>query len=89
MAKNFEKKKTSFGVMQDIQKQLFSEEQSVEVKKPVVVKKPKERQTERLQMTIKPSLKQTLMQYCEDQDIPMNKLVLDLIEDKLKAEGYL
>lgn len=85
MARNFEKKKTSFNVVEDIQKQLFSEEE----KKPVVVKKAKERQTERLQMTIKPSLKQTLMQYCEDQDIPMNKLVLDLIEAKLREENYL
>lgn len=47
-----------------------------------------ERQTERFQFTVKPSTKAALTKYASDHNVSMNTLVLNLIEEFLKREGY-
>lgn len=84
MAKNFQKKKNFSGVTET----MFS---GVEEPKPVDVSRPvkvKERQSERLQLTIKPSTKAALSQYAEDHDTTMNAVILQLIESFLGDNNY-
>ena len=69
---------------------LFNEEQPREtVTTPLPRRRVKEPQKERLQMTIQPSMKAALQQYADDHDTSMNKLVLDILGNFLKKEGYL
>jgi len=87
MAKNIPpKEKLADKIMGD----LFVGKTPVEPEARMVPRrKVKEAQKERLQMTIQPSMKAALQQYADDHDTSMNKLVLEILGNFLKKEGYL
>ena len=51
-------------------------------------RKAKERKTERLQLTVRPSTKARLAQYAEDHDTSSNEVVQRLLDDLLDKAGY-
>lgn len=83
MAKNLPKKQTSFDT---ITQGLFPAQEPVtrDFKAP----QKKERQSERLQLTITPTTKILLSQYAADHDTTMNAVILELVHEFLLREGY-
>ena len=51
-------------------------------------RKVKERKTERLQLTVRPSTKARLTKYAEDHDTSSNEVVQRLLDDLLDKAGY-
>lgn len=51
-------------------------------------KKTKERKTERLQLTVRPSTKARLAKYAEDHDTSSNEVVQRLLDTLLDEAGY-
>lgn len=89
MAKNIPPKKK---LSEEIMGELFVAEparETITTPSPLRVRKTKEAQKERMQLTIQPSMKNALQRYVEDHDLSMNKLILKIVGDFLKNEGYL
>ena len=99
MGKNVSKKKTKYGDM--VEEVLVTDTPTPTVEQestPTVTpeytpkytanKKAKERKTERLQLTVRPSTKARLAKYAEDHDTSSNEVVQRLLDTLLDEAGY-